>query len=346
MYIENILLLIILQVIPKRGAIRLKKRERVIAAINGRPVDCVPSGFTLHFPADSLEGEAAVAAHLDFFRETDTDIIKIMNENLYPSMGTIKAPEDFYKYRIPGPEDGFIEKQTALTKAILSEADPECFSLGTVRGITPSMIHPLMADGMTYEEARLFVRDSLRENPEPVLWAARQVTEALCRLARGYIEAGADGVYYAALGGERDIFTDREFELWVKPFEIEVLKAIREAGGYCFLHICKENLNMERYRSYGPYIDVVNWGVYEAPLSLSEGQNLFPGKTIMGGLANHQGVIDCGTEAQLRAEVKSIIRTAGKEGFILGADCTLPAEISYRQIRAAVDAARERGGYI
>ena len=322
----------------------MNKRERVIAAINGESVDYVPSGFTLHFPDDCKTGEAAVTAHLDFFRETDTDLIKIMNENLYPYMGLIEEPEDFDKYRELGTEDGFFVHQLELTKAIMKGADPDAFSLGTVRGITPSMIHPLMSGGMDYPAARLFVRDCLRKNPEPVLQAAERITEALCHLVRGYLEAGVDGIYYAALGGEREIYTDREFELWVKPFDIKVMETIREAGGYCFLHICKENLNMERYRSYGPYADVINWGVYEAPLSLKEGRALFPDKTIMGGLANHLGVIDCGTEEELKEEVHRIIAEAGREGFILGADCTLPAQISYRQVRAAVEAAREKGG--
>ena len=185
----------------------MNKRERVVAAIRGERVDCVPSGFSIHFPEGCKEGQAAVNAHLRFFQETDTDIIKIMNENLVPYMGEIEKPEDFRKYRILGPEEAFITDQVRLTREILSGADPEAFSLGTLRGITPSMIHPLMAAGMDYEKARLFVRDSLRENPEPVLEAAQRVADGLCHLARGYREAGVDGIYYAALGGEADIFT-------------------------------------------------------------------------------------------------------------------------------------------
>ena len=64
----------------------MNKRERVVAAIRGERVDCVPSGFSIHFPEGCKEGQAAVNAHLRFFQETDTDIIKIMNENLVPYM--------------------------------------------------------------------------------------------------------------------------------------------------------------------------------------------------------------------------------------------------------------------
>jgi len=56
----------------------MTKRERVIAAIQGKEVDHVPVGFSLHFPADAAKGEKGVQSHLEFFRQTDTDIIKIM----------------------------------------------------------------------------------------------------------------------------------------------------------------------------------------------------------------------------------------------------------------------------
>ena len=38
--------------------------------------------------------------------------------------------------------------------------------------------------------------------------------------------------------------------------------------------------------------------------------------------------------------VSRIIREVGREGFILGADCTLPGEIGYERIRTAAEAAR------
>lgn len=60
----------------------------------------------------------------------------------------------------------------------------------------------------------------------------------------------------------------------------------------------------------------------------------------MGGLANQEGVITDGTEEEIRAEVSRIIREVGREGFILGADCTLPGEIGYERIRTAAEAAR------
>ena len=64
--------------------------------------------------------------------------------------------------------------------------------------------------------------------------------------------------------------------------DLQIYEGHQDAGGYCFLHICKDQLNMDRYKDYGPYADVVNWGVYEAPFSLEDGRKMFAGKTIMG----------------------------------------------------------------
>ncbi len=107
------------------------------------------------------------------------------------------------------------------------------------------------------------------------------------------------------------------------------------------MHMCKDGLNMERYASYADLADVVNWGVYETDFSLEEGRKLFPKATVMGGLANRKGVMVDGTTEELKEAAKAVIRDFGKEGFILGADCTLPTEIPYERIRAIAEAARE-----
>lgn len=64
----------------------MNQRERVLAAIKGQPVDHVPSLFSLHFPKEVSAGEAAVEAHISFYKETGVDVIKIMNENLEPAL--------------------------------------------------------------------------------------------------------------------------------------------------------------------------------------------------------------------------------------------------------------------
>jgi len=321
----------------------MTKKERVIAAINGQNVDGIPSGFSLHFPREIAFGENAVKAHLDFFRDTDTDILKIMNENLVPYAGEIDTPADYAKVKSFSIKDSFMQDQVHLTERILDGCDHDAFIMGTLHGVTASAIHPMehmKKQDFDYNGVRAYLTELMRNDFQPVLDGMKRITDGMCELAGKYVEMGVDGVYYAALGGERRFFTDEEFAEWIEPLDKKILTAIKEAGGYCFLHICKDDLNMDRYKNYGKYCDVVNWGVYEAPYSLEQGHAMFPGKAIMGGLPNRHGVLVDGSIDDVQKAVREVIARNGRSKFILGADCTLATEQDLSRIRAAVEAAR------
>lgn len=320
----------------------MTKRDRVLRAIRKEPVDFVPSCFSLHFPKEKNSGEAGVRAHLDFFRDTGADIAKIMNENLVPSPGMGSSfPEAYADVRAFDRDTDFIVDQIDFTKRILDGLDDEYFTLGTLHGICASALHPIERSGIDYEKARDLQLLSLREAEGTTLSAFNRIADGLCSLVEGYKEAGIDAIYYAALGGEPRWFSDEEFDKWIKPFDLKIMKAIKEAGMYCFLHICKDGLNMQRYRDYASLSDVVNWGVYEVPFSLEEGRKLFPGCTIMGGLRNRSGVLVDGSVEEIREEVRSVINGFGRTGFILGADCTLATEQDMGRLRAAIEAAQD-----
>ncbi len=163
----------------------MTKKERVIAAIEQREIDGVPSSFSLHFPADKKQGEACVKAHLDFFRDTDADICKIMNENLVPVFGTIHTPDD-YDRLIPvmTMEDEFMKKQMELTRQILAGCDKDVFTMGTLHGICASGIHPIEQAGINYYAARQMQVDFLRWDEKKMLSAMQRITDVLCRWQR------------------------------------------------------------------------------------------------------------------------------------------------------------------
>ncbi|WP_273321035.1 uroporphyrinogen decarboxylase family protein [Vallitalea guaymasensis] len=318
----------------------MNKKERVIAAIEGRKVDHIPSCFTLHFAKDEAFGEKGINSHLNFFKETDTDIFKIMNENLVPYMGDIKRPDDWNKIKTISIKDDFMVTQIDMIERILDKCDTEAFNVGTLHGTVASSIHPIEAI-YGYEPVRKLFCTHMRENKTPMIDAYKRITEGMCQLAEKYIEIGLDGIYYAALGGENYYFTDEEFEKYIAPLDKMILQTVKQNNGYNILHMCKDKLNLDRYKSYAKLSDIVNWGVYEDNISLEEGRKLFGDITIMGGLQNRAGVLVDGTDEEIEQEVKSIINSFGKEKFILGADCTLPTEISYKRVNVAVNATKK-----
>lgn len=315
----------------------MNKRERVIAAIYKKETQGVPSCFSLHFPKEQTRGWEAIKAHLKFFKDTDTDIVKIMNEDFVPTVGRISSAADYDRV---GRDTGFVEDQLELIKRIAGDCESDVFTTGTIHGMTASALHPIEHSGVPYAEAREQLCALLRQDPNKVSSAMHRICDALCELARRSIEFGLDSVYLASLGGEPEYFTDEEFNEYIAPMDKQILTAVREAGGYSILHICKEGLKMERYKSYAPYADVVNWGVYEVPMSLRKGRAMFPGCTVLGGLRNHGGALESGSEDDIRAEVSDVIDFFGPKGLILGADCTLPSNTDPARIRTAVMEAR------
>jgi len=323
----------------------MNKKERVLSAISGNKVDYVPSCFSLHFPEEKAFGKEGVESHIEFYRKTNTDIFKIMNENLVPHMGIIKSPSDWSKFKTITLKDDFIQNQLDFVKKILErlhsdkELDEKVFTVGTLHGVIASTIHPIEKK-YGYRKSRELLCEHLRQEKNDLLDAFKKIKEGMNILAEAYLDAGLDGVYYASLGGEQHYFNDIEFEKYIEPLEKEILSNIK-SNGYSILHICKDNLNLNRYVNYTKYSDIINWGVYEGGVSLEKGKEIFGDVTIMGGLKNRSGVLVNGTNAEIEKEVTKLIQEFGKKEFILGADCTLPTDISYDRVAAAVKAARK-----
>lgn len=313
----------------------MNKRERVMAVLNGQKPDRIPSGFWLHFEKEAFFGEAAVKRHLEFFRESKTDICKIMNENLIPQDLSLKTAADWSNVKPINTDSAYFKRQVELIKAISDAMAGEAVLVATIHGVVACASH--MINGMDqYNANRQILVKHYRENPEGMKQAFRYIADYLLELTKASIEAGTDGIYYAALGGERFMYTDSEFAELVRPLELEILEAATRLEGFNVLHICKEQVNLERFQGYPG--TVVNWGIFADNPSLTEGKKLFPGKILLGGLDDRSGVLVDGSEAEITAAVHAILDEMSNDSFYLGADCTLPPDIDMDRIRIAVAA--------
>ena len=315
----------------------MNKRQRVMAAVTGGTPDRVPAAFWLHFPEGYAAGEKAVQIHLDFFSATGTDLCKVMNENSLPNLPQLSTAEDWGKLE-PIPHDApFIQRQVELVRLVCQEVAGEAVVLATIHGMVASAFHYL-GGGALYDNDKLALTRHLRENPKAFHHGMQIIADYLDYLCGACLEAGADGLYFASLGGETAMMTDDEFAEFFKPHEVALLKKYDQAAP-CFnvLHMCKDHLNLSRYLGYPT--KVINWGVYEANLSLTEGAALFgPGHVLLGGLDDRAGVLVSGTAKQIEEAVHAVLDEVGTKNFILGADCTLPTDIAPERIAQAVAA--------
>lgn len=320
----------------------MTKRELVLNTLKGEVADIVPTSFSLHFPPEKKYGQASVEAHLDFFKKTDTDIIKIMNENLYPSCPSLFCASDLSRVKAFGRDAGFIQAETDLVKAVLDKADPSAFSVCTIQGACASFVHIFRPQYQALSDIRALHKKFYKENKNAVLDAIKRISETQCLMVESVLDAGCDGIYYAALGGEASLFSREEFEEVQAPFNKQIMEIAKKRGKTVILHMCKSDLDIGRFSSYAPYCDVVNWGVYENSISLDEGAQVFPDKVLMGGLANRTGLLVDGSAEDIRRQVHSIRRNMAGKRFILGADCTLATNQDISKVKAAVDAARDK----
>jgi uroporphyrinogen decarboxylase len=76
----------------------------------------------------------------------------------------------------------------------------------------------------------------------------------------------------------------------------------------------------------------------EGKLTADEISKMF-GRPFMGGL-DRKGTILSGKEGEIKRAVKQALETA-PEKFILGADCTIPSEVNWDNIKTAISTAHE-----
>ncbi|NLF02304.1 MAG: hypothetical protein GX601_15135 [Anaerolineales bacterium] len=299
--------------------------RRVRNALAGMPVDRPPVSFWYHFPQGQQHGSATVAAHLAYSRDAGIDFLKIMNEHPYETNVDIHTPSDWRRVR-PAPLSAlFYQQQLDEVKRIVGGLQGEALAIVTIFGPFASGNH---ASGNQ-------VTEHLKADPEAVSHGLGAIADSLAEFGLACVEAGAAGIYYSAQGGEEDRFTEAEFVQYIKPHDLNVLGKLMARGEFHLLHVCRDRVRLWMFADYPSH--AVNWAATKHNPNLAEGRMLFK-RTVVGGM-DDRGVIAYGTEAEIRAAVRALIEDVGTEGFMIGADCTIPTGTPVGNVRAAVEAA-------
>ena len=320
----------------------MNRKQRVYATLGRQKPPETPVGFWLHFPKEMQRGAAAVKAHLDFVRQTQTDILKVMNENIfYDGVSKIRSTADIGKFRGFGRGDGIFREQIDLIRAIADQAQGDYPIVTTIHGLIVSAFHETGFSG-SYPSMGYGLVLFCREKPKEMKRVFEMIAHSLMELVDCSMEAGADGIFYAALGGERHFFTDAEYDEFVRPYEKMVYDHIKKRTPLNMLHICKSGIDIARFAPLKPAI--VNWSISKNGVSLSEGARLFPESTVLGGFPDRSGVLVEGGEEEIRRHTAAVLDEMSGEPLIVGSDCTLPTGIDLRRIRLVVDTVRELEG--
>jgi uroporphyrinogen decarboxylase len=317
----------------------LKGGRKMFAAGNKRDVmlallekdarqDYIPAAFFIHFDPSRHFGQPAVEKHLEYFRFTDMDFVKIQYERTFPPIADIRKPEDWKK--MPHYKLDFYEPELEAVRGLVKAGKKEALVLVT-------LYSPFMCAGHTAGIPALTAH--LQENPEPVRKGLEVITDSLMLFVKECIRIGVDGFYASTQGGEAGRFREPGvFGQYIKPFDLVPMNEMKRSCAFNILHVCDYN---GPYSDLTPYLDypghVVNCNpqLSSGKLTWQEIAKMFK-RPCMGGMDRH-GIIATGSD-QVNKAVEQVLKEASAP-FVLGADCTLPNDIKWENIRMAIAAA-------
>lgn len=323
------------------------KKEWVLKAFKGEHVDRVPVGFWHHFTQESEWGEGFnnptifeknVAGHKKFIEEVNPDFVKLMSDGFFqypnPLISThVRSVNELRDIASIGEDHEWFNQQVELIKTIKSDFPEEIASFYNIFAPVTYLKWQL-ADKVS--DGDDCIADFIKEDAELTRHVLNVIAKDISVLVKKVItEAGADGIYLSVQNLQDERIDKEDYLDVVKPSELAVLNAAIDVSGVNILHICGYEGASNDVSYYTDYpADVINWAVGPEGINLSEGRQLFGGKTVLGGFVNtKEGLLYTGTKDDIQKETKMLLDEAGKQGVIIGADCTIPSDIAPERIQ-------------
>jgi uroporphyrinogen decarboxylase len=295
-----------------------------------KKTDYIPAAFFMHFDDAYREGQAAVEKHLEFFRYTGMDFVKIQYEHSQPPSSPIRRPEDWAQ--APLYSDEFFETPVRVVEGLVKAARSEAL-------VVMTLYSPFM--WATHLVGAELVAAHLKEKPEAVVKGLAIMIENVLKLVRACQRAGVDGFYVATQGGEAFRFPDTDiFEKYIKPTDLAVWAEIQTCS-FNILHICDYEggyADLTSFLDYPGHVVNCNLKLREQTLTAREVSEQFR-RPFMGGL-DRKGIIATGIPETIQQTVTGVLAKA-PERFILGADCTIPNNTPWEHLKIAIDVAHQ-----
>ena len=299
-----------------------------IAENRGAP-GYVPAAFFLHFDPAFHRGQAAVDRHMEYFRATGMDFVKIQYEHPFPRMPQITKPGHWST--IPRFDADSFSDPLEVIAGIVKAVKKEAMVIVTLYSAVMHAAHATSRD---------LVTEHLEQDPERTAKGLEIIDEGILLFVRECVKRGVDGFYASTQGGESGRFTDPKlFTRYIKPVDLIVMNECSRLCPFNILHVCDYQ---GLYDDLTPYLDypgqIVNCGTRlrtrtHTPRELAA---MF-GRPFMGGMDRH-GILVGGRREEIQEEVKQVIRDA-PPSFVLGADCTVPSDIPISNLKTAIETA-------
>lgn len=293
----------------------MNKKERIMAAIAGEPVDTVPMSFWM--PVAESEGtpeEAAERAY-QFSKTWDLDLTVTVNGSGYSAedyvapdyeqnggLRYIKRPEDWMKIGESSVNGGALLREQESLKLLLEKEAGE-------RPVVFRVLSPLATASLL---AVHLWEDVRRGGGNMVKEALKAITETTCALVQRVIELGADGIFFEAPLADYEIASESFYREYGAPYDMAVLSA---SQGWCnIVRGGGTNCMFSLLRKYPAQI--FTWDAAQSLPTLEEVRDL-TGTCAMAGLSRRHLEFDQWNYAEY--DIYRTLKETGGRRLILSA---------------------------
>lgn len=306
----------------------MTKIERVRATFAGKPVDRPPFSIWYHFGNQHASADRTAQVHLEFFEAYDLDLLKLMNDYDYPmpeGMDVIATPDDLKRLAPLDMTRTPLGRQLKAIELIARSLDGKALFVDTVFNAWNTVRRNLVKEAME----PLMVKHAV------VLEAALQiVNDNLIQYALASLERGAAGIFLSVPASAESV-TPEQYARFMRPFDLQLLNAIRGKGECHILHAHGEKLYLDQLLDYP--VHALSWADLNGGPSIAEAQRR-TSLTLMAGLDHIK--FPYVSAHMIRDQVKTARAQAGKTKFILAPGCSVATYSFPPLIKAARDAAR------
>lgn len=316
----------------------MTKKERVLAAFQGKETDHVPVCMWKHVPQDCWgDDDKFVESQRSTYKNTDVDFVKLSADGFFgwpdPVLKNIQSAKELYNFKPLGENHPWIRHQIERTTKVVKALNGECYAIYLI-------FVPISY--LRLEIGYPKMMELIREDPEAMKFACNVIAQDLKILIKGIIEeAGCDGIFYSVQNGEQNRFTYDEYRNWITPSDLDVLNYANTMSSMNAIHFCAWEADPNRLEVWKDYkAPVISWSKYIDGLDVAEAKDWFQA-TVWGGFDNRPGtLLYAGTREEIEKEVESLISKGGKKGYILGSDCSIHDECEEERIRWVVEKSR------
>ena len=306
----------------------MTKIERLQNTLAGKPVDRPPFSVWYHFGTQHASPERTAQAHLEFFEAYDLDFLKVMNDYDYPmpnGLELIATPADLERITPLDIPETPLGNQLRAIEIIAKALRRKALFVDTVFNAWSTLRRNLAKEAMP----------KLMADHAPALKAAlKVVNDNLVQYALASLERGSAGIFFSVPATAESV-TQEQYEQFMRPFDLEFLKAIQGKGEFHILHAHGEKLYFDRLLDYP--VQVLSWADVNGQPAIAEARRRTP-FTLMAGLDHIR--FPYISVRLIRDQVKAARTQAGNTKFILAPGCSLPTYSFPPLIKAARDAAR------